>query len=177
MARDLDGFPMRCLTSFQDALRQVAAQHKGILVDGQTLFHTIGPHGLLDDHLFIDAMHPALRGHVALAQGILDALAARRAFGWPSGTEPPRINLAECARHFGVRVTDWKPMCEGGFMFQHATASLRYDPTQRKAKMSAFAMAAQRLAKGEAPESVGLPNIGIPPSALASGSIPQPAGN
>ena len=47
-------------------------------------------------------------------------------------------------------------------MFQHATAALRYDPTERKAKMSAFAAAAQRLAEGEAPESVGLPNVGIP---------------
>ncbi len=163
MARDLDGFPMRCLTSFQDALREVAATHNCILVDGQELFHAIGPHGLLDDHLFIDAMHPALLGHVALAQGILDALAARRAFGWPSEKRSPRINVAACARHFGVQATDWKRMCEGGSMFQHATASLRHDPTQREAKKSAFSSAAKRLADGEAPERVGLPNIGIPP--------------
>ena len=162
MARDLDGFPMRCLTSFQVALRQIAAKHNSILVDGQALFRGIGPHGLLDDHLFIDAMHPALFGHVALAQGILDALAARRALGWPSGTEPPRIDVALCARHFGVQTNDWKQVCEGGFMFQHATAALRYDATERQARMRAFATAAQRLAEGGAPESVGLPNIGIP---------------
>jgi hypothetical protein len=108
-------------------------------------------------------MHPALLGHVTLAQGILDALAARRAFGWPSGTGSPRINVAACARYFGVQATDWKRLCEGGSMFQHATASLRHDPTQREAKKSAFSSAAKRLADGEAPERVGLPNIGIPP--------------
>ena len=78
-ARDFDGLPMRCLSSFQQVYRDVAAKHQCILVDGQALFHAIGPHGLLDDHLFHDAMHPSLLGHIALAQGIVDALYARRA--------------------------------------------------------------------------------------------------
>ncbi len=73
-ARDLDGLPMRCLSSFQQVYRDVAAKQQCILVDGQELFHAIGPHGLLDDHLFHDAMHPSLLGHIALAQGIVDAL-------------------------------------------------------------------------------------------------------
>jgi hypothetical protein len=162
MARDLDGFPMRCLTSFQDDFREVAARHHCIIVDGQALFHAIGPHGLLDDHLFLDAMHPTLAGHVALAQAILDALFARRAFGWPSEKNLPRINVAACADHFGLQVEDWRRVAEGGYMFYHATASLRYDPSQRKDKMRAFAAAAKRLAEGESPESVGLPNVGMP---------------
>ena len=74
-ARDLDGMPMRCLTSFQQAYHDVAARHDCAVVDGQAVFHAIGPHGLVDDTLFHDAMHPSLRGHIALASEILDSVA------------------------------------------------------------------------------------------------------
>src|SRR5262249_25525147 len=101
-ARDLDGLPMRCPSPFQQAYRDVAAGHRAgtVLVDGQALFHAIGPHGLLTDDLFYDAMHPSLRGHIALAQAILEALHARRAFGWPTDAPAPRVDPAECAAHF-----------------------------------------------------------------------------
>jgi hypothetical protein len=34
-ARDLDGYPMRCPTAFQDAYREVAARHGRPFIDGQ----------------------------------------------------------------------------------------------------------------------------------------------
>ena len=73
MARDLDGYPMRAPSDFQHAYHEVAAKHPCILIDGQTYLHSIGRHGLLDDNLFQDAMHPSLRGQIALAQAILQA--------------------------------------------------------------------------------------------------------
>ena len=65
-ARDLDGYPMRCPTAFQEAYNDVAARHGCILIDGQAYFHAIGRHGLLDEHLFHDGIHPSLRGQIAL---------------------------------------------------------------------------------------------------------------
>jgi Phosphoinositide phospholipase C, Ca2+-dependent len=176
LARDLDGLPMRCLTPFQQAYRDTAARHDCILVDGQALFHAIGPHGLLNDHLFHDAMHPSLRGHIALAQAVLESLHARRAFGWPAGAPPPpAIDPAECATHFGLGPKDWKLLCDRGFMFYFRTKALRYDPSQRRAKSEAFKSAAQRIARGEPAESLGLPNIGInwptPASLHAAGPL------
>jgi hypothetical protein len=135
-------------------------------VDGQSLFREIGPHGLLDDHLFLDGVHPSLRGHIALAQVILDALHARRAFGWPSETSMPRINFAECADHFDLRAKEWKFVAQQGVWFQHATLSLRFDRSQRWAKMCAFEVAVKRLDAGEPPEALGLPNLGVPPQTL-----------
>jgi tetratricopeptide (TPR) repeat protein len=161
-ARDLDGFPMRCLTPFQEAYLETAARHDCIVVDGQALFHSIGPHGLLNDYLFHDAMHPSLRGHIALAQAILDSLYARRAFGWPAGASAPSIDPISCATHFGLKPKDWKPLCERGYMFYHMTAALRYDPSQRQTKKLAFKNAAERIARGEPAEAVGLPNVGVP---------------
>jgi lysophospholipase L1-like esterase len=160
-ARDFDGWPMRTLTSFQDAYLEVAAQYDCVIADGQALFHASGPHGLLDDHLFADAMHPSLKGQIVLAQGILDALHKRRCFGWPSGTESQRIDIAACADHFGLQAKDWASIATRIYMFHRGTASLRHDQAQRLANMLTYEAAMKRLEAGEAPESVGLPNLGI----------------
>ena len=92
-ARDRDGLPMRCMSEFQDAYRQVAARDDCVFVDGQALFHAVEPHGLLDDHLFQDGMHPSMLGQITLAQAILDGLHARSlglAGGLACATNRPR---------------------------------------------------------------------------------------
>ena len=101
-ARDCDGYPARATSAFQNVYREVAARHDCVLIDSQSYFHAIGPHGLLDDSLFQDAMHPSLRGQIALAQAVLQALQARGAFGWPKDGPTPVIDPAECVAHFGL---------------------------------------------------------------------------
>jgi hypothetical protein len=152
---------MRCLSAFQQAYRDLAAGRDCVLVDGQALFHAIGARGLLDDHLFHDSVHPSIRGHIALAQSVLDALHARQALGLSRLAAAPRIDPIRCAAHFGLRPRDWKPVCERGAMFYNVTASLRYDTIFRRGKQRAFAEAAERIGAGEAPEDVGLPNVGV----------------
>src|SRR5579883_2209503 len=161
-ARDLDGYPMRCLTTFQTAYRDVAARHGCILVDAQSYFHAIGRRGLLDDHLFHDGMHPSLRGQIALAQAVLQALKARGAFGWPKTIPTPRIDPARCAAHFGMGPHAWRYLCLWGIMFYDLTYPMRHDSSRRLEQKRAFARAAERIAAGESPEAVGLPNIGVP---------------
>ena len=78
------------------------------------------------------------------------------------GTPAPKIDPALCASHFGLQASGWKIVAEGGHLFHYGGSGLRYDPGQRRAKMRAFAEAMKRLAAGEAPESVGLPNVGVP---------------
>jgi len=179
-ARDLDGYPMRCLTAFQDIYRDVAARHGCILVDGQAYFHAIGRNGLLDDHLFHDGIHPSLRGQIALAQAILQSLHARRAFGWPKNAPAPLIDPARCNQHFGLVAGAWNYICLWGVTFNDLTAFIRYDPGERLAKREAFRAAARRIAAGAAPEEAGLPNIGIPepvptvPAAAISGQVSTP---
>ena len=86
-ARDADGMPMRCLSSFQQAYRDVASRHGCILIDGQNYFHLIGRHGLLDDELFQDAMHPSLRGQIARVASGLGCF-AQKARIWVAGRFP-----------------------------------------------------------------------------------------
>ena len=81
-----------------------------ILVDGLAVLRRICPHGILDDHAFHDGHHPALVGHVALAQAVLDALRARCRVGWRQGLAPT-IDLAETARRFGIDNEKWVVVC------------------------------------------------------------------
>jgi hypothetical protein len=161
-ARDQDGFPVRLLTAFQDVYHEVAARHGCILIDMQSYFHLIGRHGLLDDELFQDAMHVSLRGHIALAQAVLQALYARRAFGLPADSTIPFIDPSECAAHFNLKPADWRFVCHWGIMFADMTGRWRNDPSRRELRRALYANAADRIAAGEAPESLGLPNIGVP---------------
>ena len=116
-ARDRDGYPMRCLTEFQDVYRDVARRHGCFLIDGQSYFHAIGRHGLLDDELFQDGMHPSLRGQIALAQAILQAIQARGAFGWPKDRAVSPIDPARCVQYFGLVSAVWQRICLWGIMF------------------------------------------------------------
>ena len=57
-ARDLDGMPMRCVSAFQQAYFDVALTHDCVLVDGQALFHAIGPHELHRSWRILAHMRP-----------------------------------------------------------------------------------------------------------------------
>jgi hypothetical protein len=162
IARDQDGLPMRCPTPFQDACRAVASRHDCILVDSQAYFHKIAPHGLLDDHLFHDLLHPSLRGQIALAQAVLYGLHARRAFGWPRNSSAPILDPAQCAAHFKIGRYEWQRLCLWGIMVYDKIAPLHYDPSRRRAKQDAFGKAHDKIVAGRAPEEVGLPNVGVP---------------
>ncbi len=173
-ARDFDGYPMRCPTDFQEVYREVAGRHRGSLfLDGQAYFHAIGRRGLLDEGLFHDGMHPSFRGQIAIAQAILRALHARRAFGWPADAPAPTVDPARCADHFEIGSAVWRRICLWGIMFYDRTWPMRYDPSYRQEKKRVFAEAVERIEAGEAPESLGLPNIGMPePVPVLDGSQP-----
>ena len=162
LARDCDGYPVRCPAPLQEAYRTVARRHGCILVDGPAVLRRICPHGILDDHAFHDGHHPALAGHVALAQAVLDALRARSAFGWRKGLAPT-IDLAETARHFGIDNEKWVVVCARAATFYRDFTWTRYDRTERRAKQRLYEEAGREIARGVAPEATGVPGLGVPP--------------
>jgi len=164
LARDADGLPNRLQTPFADIYRAVAARHHCALIDGPAYFHRIAPHGLLNDNLFHDGLHPSLRGLIALSQAVVAEVRDRHLFGWPASLPAPVVDPAVCAKKFGIDRAVWVRLCHWGIMFYDLTAPARYDPSLRRAKQDAFGKAADKIDHGHiAPESVGLPNIGLPP--------------
>ncbi len=161
-ARDRDGYPMRCLTAFQEAYRDVAARHDCIYIDGQSYFHSIGRHGLLDDELFQDAMHPSLKGQIALAQAVLIALQERRAPARDAGLSATAIDPAAVAAHFGLDREAWEHAARWSSGFYSLVGRLRYDQSERSRRIDEARRAADLIAAGTAPESVKMVNVGIP---------------
>jgi hypothetical protein len=162
MARDFDGYPMRFPSDFQKVYHDVADGHGCILVDGQSYFHAVAEHGLLDEHFFHDAMHPSLRGQIALSQAVLHELHERKALGWPPDRPAPQIDPLECCRKFKIDAAAWEYICLWGIMFYDLSYPLRYDSSHRVAMKEIFGQAYNRIHAGAAPESVGLVNIGLP---------------
>ncbi|MGO8902512.1 MAG: hypothetical protein ACLQU5_29830 [Isosphaeraceae bacterium] len=165
-ARDLDGHPLRCLTSFQNVYREMASKYNAILIDGQAVFHNRHPHGMLDDYLFNDGFHPSLEGHVALAEAVLAALKARGAFGWPATAPAPTIDLTECAAHFGLSNAGWQEVCNFAQSFYYITALVRYDSTDRKVKQERYLEGLKLLESGKDADSLDLPGVGLRPVRL-----------
>ena len=168
LARDLDGYPVRCPTPFQDTFRAVARRHGCILVDGPAVLRRICPRGILDDHAIHDAHHPTLSGHVALAQATLDALRQRRAIGWRDGLAPapaPLVDPAETAAHFGMDRDRWAIVCARSATFYRDFSWTRHDKTERLAKQRLYEEAGRKIAGGTPPEEAGVPGLGVPPAA------------
>jgi hypothetical protein len=165
---------MRCPSSFQQAYRDVASRHGCIVIDGQSYFHAIGRHGLLDDELFQDAMHPSLRGQIALAQAVLVALQKRHAFGWPPDSPIPVIDPSQCVNYFGIDRSAWRLIALWWKGFNELVTPLRYDRNMRWRKRAAAIAAVDQIDVGVAPEKVGLPNVGIPAGIPVIDSLPDP---
>jgi hypothetical protein len=163
---------MRCPGDFQEVYREVAARHpQALLIDGQAALAAASPGGILGDELFLDAMHPTVRGHALLAQAMLEGLRQRRAFGWPEGTPAVNVSPAACATHFQVDSKTWKVACDWGATFYERTAHIRYDPSERLAWITRYREAKSAIALGSDPAQLGLPGIGVSQGTIQGGAF------
>jgi hypothetical protein len=160
-ARDLDGLPMRLPSDFHQVYRDVAARHpRAILVDGPAELHAVAEHGIINDVLFADGIHPSLNGYTVLAQAVLTKLRQRQVLGWSAGAPFPVVTPLDCAEHFQMNRERWHSICEGCTWFYSALSYVRYDPTERTAKAARFGQAARDLEAGTPVDSLGIPGLG-----------------
>jgi lysophospholipase L1-like esterase len=95
LASDLDMFSQGALSPQNDALRDVAEREGAILVDVEAELARASGERLVGDDLFVDAMHPNLRGNQLIAQAVAEALRRENrplpAERWREGayTDPP----------------------------------------------------------------------------------------
>jgi tetratricopeptide (TPR) repeat protein len=170
LARDLDGLPMRCLTPMEDAYRDVARRWpRAVLVDGPAVLRSRSRHGILDDRLFHDNVHPTLAAHVALAEAVLSRLKADGALGWPGSIPAPSLDPGRCAAEFGLDADAWATVCERTGDQLNLIALVPYDPAERLRLRDRYSTAAIRIRTGTRPEDAGIPGLG--PSSAGSGMI------
>ncbi len=173
-AREHDAMPMRCPEPLRQVIRDVAARHPAVLlIDGPKVLEAKSRHGILAENLFHDAQHPNLNGYVALAEDLLKKLGQRRAFGWPTDSPVPVVNVEMCARHYGLGAERLMEICRREAWFFGATAYIRYDPTFRLERAAAYQRAAAAIREGRNPGDAGIPSWAIPASPSSSHRIPR----
>jgi tetratricopeptide (TPR) repeat protein len=74
-ARDLDQNPFRALSSFNDILREIAAQNDGVLLaDLERAFERASAPGGPGFDLFLDYVHPTVEGNRLVARTLFDTI-------------------------------------------------------------------------------------------------------
>lgn len=73
-ASDLDRVPHGAPSAFNDVLREVAVETGALFIDVEEGLRVASEDGLVGDDLFLDMLHPNLRGHQTIARTIFDAL-------------------------------------------------------------------------------------------------------
>ncbi|MGO9463271.1 MAG: tetratricopeptide repeat protein [Isosphaeraceae bacterium] len=156
LARDQDGLPLRCLSVLEAAYHTVAQRHAAsvVLVDGPAVLRKRSRHGILDDELFHDLVHPTLTGHVALAQAVLAGLRARDAFDWPEATPAPTLDPNRCAVQSGIDATAWALVCQRSAAQYDMLAFLTVDPHERTEHRDRLRMTANQIRAGVPPHDL-----------------------
>ena len=131
------------------------------LVDGVTVLRSRSSHGILDNHLFHDNVHPTLRGHIFLAEAVLSELKARAAFGWPESVPSPVLESSQVAADFNVNAAACATVCRRTAAHYDRLASLLFDPAERLAWRDRYNQAANKIEAGAPPESAGVPGLAV----------------
>jgi hypothetical protein len=168
-ARDHDALPLRCPSDFRAAVLDLAKRENCIVIDAEEVLRPLSPHGILNDQVFTDAHHPSLAGYVALSAELLKRLRARRSFGWPDKTPAPPVTPAEVAEHFHFDPAKWAEVCRREQRWYKSVIPIRFDPSDRVARMEAYARAAEAISEGLPPGDAGFPGLGVPKAAEGPG--------
>ncbi len=161
LARDHDGLPLRASTRLESMYRAVAKRHERfvVLVDGPAVLKAKSRHGILDNHLFHDNVHPNLMGQVALAEAVLAALKDRAAFEWPILVET-NLDPSRVAAEFKVDAIAWAAVCNRSAAHYGQLAFLTVDSAERIQWRDRYRQAARTIESGAAPEDAGIFGIG-----------------
>lgn len=73
-ARDLDVQPWRAKSSLNQAIRELAARHKLLLVDVEQAFSGMSPNGIIGHDLIHDNVHPSMGAQQKITEMILKVL-------------------------------------------------------------------------------------------------------
>ena len=92
-ARDLDALRFRAPGEFNDLIREVAARHGAVVVEGEAAFRAVSRGGVIGRRTMLEHLHPTLDGYGVLADAFFEAFVADRLLGdgEPRATPPGRL--------------------------------------------------------------------------------------
>lgn len=80
-ARDLDGLRFRASSDVNKIIHDLATKNKLPLVKTESIFERAAANGLPGDNLFVDHLHPNIRGYHLLSQAFFDAIIRQNFMG------------------------------------------------------------------------------------------------
>lgn len=129
-------------------------------MDGPVVLKARSPHGILDNHLFHDNVHPNLKGQVALAEAVLAGLKAQGAFGWPAEVAAISLEPARVAAEFKVDRAAWAAVCSRTASHYGQLAFLTIESAERIQWRDRYSQAVRAIEAGATPENTGIPGVG-----------------
>lgn len=155
-----DGFPWHA-TPFADTCRDVAAKYDVPLLDARDILRPLAPHGILNDHLFHDVLHPSLAAHLAIADAVISELRRRSlpvpAQQWPADLRPDPGRLAD---YLQLTPELWARVCDQVAKAQLGVPPPHFDAQRRQDRARLYSRAAARLRAEADSKSISVPGIG-----------------
>ncbi|GBE15354.1 tetratricopeptide repeat protein [bacterium BMS3Abin14] len=78
MAKEEDIVPLRALETFNNAIRTFAERYQVPLADVEAAFRNVAPNGLPGNELFVDHVHPTIKGQQLIAWTVLNTAEENR---------------------------------------------------------------------------------------------------
>lgn len=101
-AKDLDALRFRATEEFQRDLTRICTQFSVPMARVDSAFMNASPHGILDDALFLEHLHPNINGYFLMAKTLCRAMAYNNLLvgstDWNRTTEPTDSVLMELSR-------------------------------------------------------------------------------
>jgi phospholipase/lecithinase/hemolysin len=129
----------------------VAAAHGVPIIDADAVLRPHTPHGILDQTVFLDDVHPTLRGQFLLGTALAEQLAAPYGefIGRPVMLRPGTVR--DAVVDFGLTAADLALAYERLAAGLDSRAILRFDTHQRQQDVERMRAIAKGLRLGELP--------------------------
>ena len=80
-AKDLDGLRFRAPEEFNEIIHRIGEDYRLPVVPMKACFQKASPHGIPGDNLFMEHLHPNIRGYFLMAQAFMETMKARHLVG------------------------------------------------------------------------------------------------
>ena len=88
-ARDLDALRFRAPGDFNTVIRDAAARHGAVVVEGEAALRAASPDAIVGRDMMLEHLHPTLDGYSLLADAFYDAIVEGGPLGAPARPAPP----------------------------------------------------------------------------------------
>jgi tetratricopeptide (TPR) repeat protein len=151
-ALELDRYPVRALADYRLPIAEVAERRGIAWIDAADVLRPQTPHGILDQSMFHDNVHPTLRSAFLLGVAAADRIARETLPRLDRGHLPP-ADFRAAVTELGITREDLAESYLRTAETLRWLSPLRFDQSQRNARADRYAAGAAELASESPPSA------------------------